>query len=100
MINSPGPGNTPAFRGPMAKLADISSSVLLTVGENEELATKDDISRLESKMKELGKPFEIVWYPDAGHAFFNHTRPEKYRPEAAEPAWEKVSAFFQTHLTH
>lgn len=100
LIDSPGPGNTPAFRGPMAKLADISSSVLLTVGENEELATKDDISRLESKMKELGKPFEIVWYPDAGHAFFNHTRPEKYRPEAAEPAWEKVSAFFQTHLTH
>lgn len=98
LIDTPGPGDTAAFHGPMAKLADISSPVLLTIGENEELATKEDILRLEAKMKELGKSFEIAGYPNAGHAFFNHTRPEKYRPEAAEPAWDRVATFFRKHL--
>lgn len=35
---------------------------------------------------------------DAGHAFFNDTRPEAYNPQASQDAWEKVKAWFEKYL--
>ena len=37
-------------------------------------------------------------YPGAGHAFFNDTRPEAYRPAAAADAWARAVAFLHRHL--
>jgi carboxymethylenebutenolidase len=37
-------------------------------------------------------------YPNAGHAFFNDTRPDAYHAASAADAWTKTLAFFATHL--
>jgi carboxymethylenebutenolidase len=40
----------------------------------------------------------VVVYPSAGHAFFNDTRPEAFRKEAANDAWQRTLAHFGRHL--
>jgi len=49
-------------------------------------------------MKELGKPIEIVIFPDAGHAFENSTNKTGYRADDAAQAWTKTVAFLHRTL--
>ena len=45
-----------------------------------------------------GKPHEFHSYDGAGHAFFAVDRPAAYRPAAAVDGWERIAAFYATHL--
>jgi carboxymethylenebutenolidase len=55
------------------------------------------VDELERILKTGGKTFEIHRYDDAGHAFFSVDRPS-YRVAAANDGWERIEAFFATHL--
>jgi carboxymethylenebutenolidase len=57
-----------------------------------------DIEELQAILRRNGKQFEIECYEGAGHAFFNDTRPEMYRPQAAAKAWPRALAFLREHL--
>lgn len=48
-------------------------------------------------LRAAGVDHELRVYPDAGHAFFNDTRPS-YRPEAARDAWARTLALFAEAL--
>ena len=37
----------------------------------------------------------MIVYPDAGHAFFNDTRPEAYQQAAADSAWRRTLELFE-----
>jgi carboxymethylenebutenolidase len=54
---------------------------------------------LGEQLRSLGKSVEINVYPDTDHAFFNDTRPEVYKAEAASALWSRAVAFFKEHLT-
>ena len=41
---------------------------------------------------------EFVWYEGADHAFFNDSRPEVFKPEAARQAWDRTVSFLRKHL--
>lgn len=41
---------------------------------------------------------ETYIYEGAPHAFFNDERPDAYRPEAAEEAWQRTLEWFNTYL--
>ena len=41
---------------------------------------------------------KLVVYPDADHAFFNDTRPEVYKPEAAADAWRQNAGAVPAHI--
>ena len=45
-----------------------------------------------------GKDVRDRDYPGAGHAFFNDTRPDAYRPAAAADAWPRAVAFLRARL--
>ncbi|HET7814543.1 MAG TPA: dienelactone hydrolase family protein [Candidatus Baltobacteraceae bacterium] len=45
----------------------------------------------------LSVPHEVVVYPQAGHAFFDHTR-SSWVQSASEDAWNRVTAFFAKYL--
>jgi carboxymethylenebutenolidase len=66
-------------------------------------ATQDDwvtpevVAGLKAEMTAAGNPPEI-WSYEADHAFFNATRPEVYRPEAADLAFERTIAFLKAKL--
>jgi carboxymethylenebutenolidase len=56
------------------------------------------VAELRSILEREGKTFAIRAYPGAGHAFFNDTRVDAYRPEAAADAWPRAIAFLHQYL--
>jgi carboxymethylenebutenolidase len=57
-----------------------------------------DVGELRAILERTGKPYDIQVYPGAGHAFFNDTRADAYRPEAAADAWQRALQFLRRHL--
>lgn len=49
------------------------------------------------KLRGKGQPVEDYYY-DAGHAFFNDTRPQVYVAAAAAQAWDRSLAFLAEHV--
>ncbi|MGR3323763.1 MAG: YghX family hydrolase [Pseudooceanicola sp.] len=48
-------------------------------------------------LEEHGKAFSVHFYPDVNHGFHNDTTP-RYDEAAADLAWKRTLAFFDTHL--
>ena len=55
--------------------------------------TKQEVELLTQGLEKHGKPGTVHVYPEAGHAFFNDTRPEVYRAADAALAWERTLQF-------
>jgi len=72
--------------------------VLYHYGAKDQWVTRQEVDRLREGLARYGKPGEVHVYPEAGHAFFNDTRPEAYRAEDARLAWERTLKFLVTHL--
>jgi carboxymethylenebutenolidase len=51
----------------------------------------------EAALMEHGKAYSVHFYPGVNHGFHNDTTP-RYDEEAAELAWKRTIAFFDTHL--
>jgi carboxymethylenebutenolidase len=67
-------------------------------GAEDGIIPQADVEELRTILRRERKTFEIVVYPGAGHAFFNDTRPDAYRPETAADAWVRATAFLRRHL--
>ncbi len=67
-------------------------------GEEDAIIPPADVAELRGILTRAEKRFEIVTYAGAGHAFFNDTRPDAYRPAAAADAWARALAFLRRHL--
>lgn len=82
---------------PLERTGDISCPVLGLFGEEDANPTPDDVAKIDAEMTRLGKAHEFHSYAGAGHGFHCEAR-GSYRPEAAQDAWAKALAFFNTHL--
>lgn len=82
---------------PLMMASDLACPFLGLFGRDDALIPVSDVDELRATLARAGKVFEIVTYPDAGHAFFNDTRPD-YRPTAAADAWPRAVAFLRRHL--
>jgi carboxymethylenebutenolidase len=67
-------------------------------GEEDALIPLADVAELGAILQRAAKTFTIKTYPGAGHAFFNDTRPDAYRPDAAADAWPRAVGFLHRHL--
>jgi carboxymethylenebutenolidase len=83
---------------PLAMSARLGCPYLGLFGEEDAIIPRADFEELRTILTRERKQFEIVSYPGAGHAFFNDTRPDTYRPDAAADGWQRCLAFFRTHL--
>jgi carboxymethylenebutenolidase len=83
---------------PLDLAPDLACPYLGLFGEADGIIPLADVDALRAILAREGKRFEIVTYPGAGHAFFNDTRPDAYRPEAARDAWGRALAFLRRHL--
>jgi carboxymethylenebutenolidase len=79
-------------------LKALSGPVLGFFGEKDDFVKPADARKLEADIKAAGKQAEFYVYADAGHAFFNDTRPDAYSAARAREAWEKMLAFFRKNL--
>ena len=78
--------------------SDLQCPYLGLFGADDALIPAADVEALRDILARHGKTFEMRVYPGAGHAFFNDTRPDAYRPEAAADAWPRTLAFLRRHL--
>ncbi len=88
------------FYGPAPAGADFSRSPNAKVlGIYAELDDRVNASREPAKaaLEKAGLTHEIVTYTGANHAFFNETG-QRYHPEAAAQAYQKVVDWFGRHL--
>ena len=67
-------------------------------GADDAIIPVADVETLRSMLTRAGKTFELHVYPGAGHAFFNDTRPDAYRPETAAEAWRRALGFLRRYL--
>jgi carboxymethylenebutenolidase len=79
-------------------LENLRAPVLGLFAERDKSVPPASVRELERRLNELGKPNEMHVYPDADHAFFNDTRPEVYKADAARDAWQRTINFFRANL--
>jgi carboxymethylenebutenolidase len=90
------PLGMPAVQG--LDTAGITGAVLCHFATEDHASTPEQVREFERRLDEAGVPAEVHWYEGAGHAFFNDTRAEAYRAEAARRAWTRTLSFLRAHL--
>jgi len=82
---------------PIDYTADLACPLLGLFGEEDRSPTPEQVAQHEQALKQHGKQYEFTMYPDAGHGFFYHDRPN-YRQAQAVDGWQKVFTFFGEYL--
>jgi carboxymethylenebutenolidase len=85
-------------RSPLELAPNLFCPYLGLFGAEDGLIPPADVEELRGILTAAGKTFDIRVYPGAGHAFFNDTRPDAYRPDAAADGWRRAVEFLRTHL--
>jgi carboxymethylenebutenolidase len=82
---------------PLDLVPNIKAAVYAVYGELDERinAGIDDIT---AALKSAGTNCDMKVYPNAPHAFHNHTNGDRYVADAAETAWADALTWFSTHL--
>jgi carboxymethylenebutenolidase len=79
------------------RVGELRAPLLGLFGNDDAHPSPDQVDELEKLLKEHGKTYEFHRYDGAGHAFFSVDRPS-YRVAAALAGWQRVQAFYATHL--
>jgi carboxymethylenebutenolidase len=74
-------------------LKKINASILGIFGGQDRGIPVDDVKKFEQQLKQMGKKFEIVIYPNAGHAFENPNNKAGYHADDAADAWKRTVTF-------
>jgi carboxymethylenebutenolidase len=81
-----------------ASLDKITAPGLIFFGEKEEFFSIPDAKAFAENQQKRERAAAVIVYPGAGHAFFNDSRPEAYRRDAANDAWRRTLEHFGRHL--
>ncbi|MEX1253923.1 MAG: dienelactone hydrolase family protein [Dehalococcoidia bacterium] len=84
--------------GAQPDLAKVQAPVLGHYAENDQFASPAAANALQDQLKAAGKQVEFHTYAGTEHAFFNDSRPEVYKSDAAKLSWDRTLAFFRQHL--
>ncbi len=76
----------------------LTAPVLGIFGENDDFVPPEAVQQLETAIQQAGGSIEAHSYANAGHAFFNDSRPEAYNATAATDAWQRVLTFLPQAL--
>lgn len=87
------------FAGDIPDLSSVTAPVLGHFGEEDESSPPEQTERLEQTVRQAGVDVTFHRYPDAGHAFYNETRPEAHDPQAADMAWSRTVDFLRAALS-
>jgi carboxymethylenebutenolidase len=79
------------------EIGNIRAAVLGVYGERD-TRLNAAIEPYREQLQAAGRTFRLVVYPNAGHAFFNDTRPNVYVESASTAAWRDTLNWFDTYL--
>jgi carboxymethylenebutenolidase len=87
------------FYGPHPAVAEVPNirAAVLAIYAGRDDRINQGIPAIEDAMREHGKVYEKVIYPDVDHAFHNDTG-SRYAPEAARDAWARTLAWFDRYV--
>ncbi len=95
-------GATVSFYGGFKKVSldwkNLRAPILLIYSEKDQGVPAEQGRQLEQQLQKMGKNVQLVVYPGANHAFFNDTRKEVYKPDAAADAWRRTIDFFRAKV--
>lgn len=77
---------------------DIACPMIGFFGNDDTNPSRADVDKIDAELTAHGKPHEFHRYDGAGHGFRNFTNAERYRPQQAADAWDKMLAFLDRHL--
>ena len=90
---------------PLDHAAEVAIPLLLVFGAKDYYVSRFDMDRIAHTLSDAGKDFRMQIYPDVGHSFFRHGRPEaiaeqqRYSDEAVAHAvadsWDLVRVFLR-----
>ena len=80
-----------------ADAKDIRVPLLLFFGGKDEYITHEAVASIDKALADAGKEYEIVSYPNVGHAFFRESSAARGQHEV-DDAWQKVQLFLSQHL--
>lgn len=83
---------------PFERSAGIQCPIIGFFGVEDGNPSPEDARKIDAELTRLGKWHEFHMYNNAGHAFHDFTRPERYRERAARASWHEMLAFFTEHL--
>lgn len=78
--------------------SQLSGPVLGLFGAEDTMVTIEVVEDLVAAARNAGADITTHLYENAGHAFFNDTRPEAHNEAAAKDAWEKTLSFFGSNI--
>ncbi len=97
-VTEPTPEGFPIEIGNLVdRIPDLRCPLLGLFGNEDQHPSPEAVDELEQLLKASGKTYEFHRYDDTGHGFFAVDRPS-YRVAAANDGWERITAFFATHL--
>ncbi len=77
--------------------AKLRVPVLAHFGRRDQSVKEADARALAARYRQAGATFEAYFY-DAGHAFFNDSRPQVFDQPSADLAWQRTLDFLRAHL--
>jgi carboxymethylenebutenolidase len=79
------------------QLANLRCPLLGLFGNEDSHPSPEQVDELEQILRDDAKAYEFHRFENAGHGFFAVDR-AMYRVEAANDGWERIKAFYGTHL--
>jgi carboxymethylenebutenolidase len=98
VLGTPPPEFPVQARGIEEHLPNLRCPLLGLFGNDDVYPGPDEVNKLEELLLGYGKSVEFHRYDDAAHAFFFLDRPAAFRPFASADGWERIAAFYATHL--
>jgi carboxymethylenebutenolidase len=75
----------------------MNAALLGLFAETDKSVNAESVEALRKELTEARKTFYLHTYKNAGHSFFNDTRPV-YDAESAKDAWRRTLEFFRKHV--
>jgi len=85
------------WEGVKPDYSKLNGPVLGHWATQDDFNSREQVEATEKAIRDAGKPVEFHWY-EAGHAFFNDTRPDAHDADAARLSWDRTLAFFRQQL--
>ena len=79
-------------------LAQLGGPVLGIFAGDDEFIASERVDALRGELEAAGVRAHLRVEPGVGHAFMNHTRPERFDAVAAAAGWDRMIAFLRAEL--
>jgi carboxymethylenebutenolidase len=91
-------GGDPDSTTPFQRLSQLRCPVLSFFGGEDQNPSPEHAEMIDTELQKAGVPHEHHSYAGAGHAYMDHTNPQRYNEAGAQASWPIALDFLKRHL--